>query len=80
MKYLEPLKIYLAKMFSDSPEVSMTRVLLFLTVIDTLIVWNLDCLKYWKMQDIPWGAVSLVAVLMGGKAVQKFAERDEEDK
>ena len=42
-----------------------------------MITWNINCIKTHTMQDIPWGAVSIVAIMITGKAAQRFSEGEE---
>lgn len=70
---------YLKKMLSDSREVSLVRVLTLFVVLDVIFVWNINCIKTATMQDIPWGAVSIVAIMITGKAAQRFSEGQERE-
>lgn len=56
--------------------ISLMRVLTFLVVGDIMTVWTLTCLKDLEITDIPWGAVSVIGVMVTGKAMQRFAESD----
>ena len=74
MKGNEKIKNFFKDMFSDSNSVSLTRILTFLVVTDIMTVWTIECIKNFKMQDIPWGPVSVIGLMITGKVVQKFAE------
>jgi hypothetical protein len=65
---------FFKKMFSQEGSVSLMRVLTFLVVIDIMSVWTAACLKDWKVDDLPWGIVTIFGIMITGKAVQKFAE------
>jgi hypothetical protein len=69
------MKEYLKKMFSDSPDVSLTRVLTFLVVMDVMITWTFNCIGNGEIKDIPWNVVTLVAIMITGKAAQAVSER-----
>jgi len=57
--------------------ISLMRVLTAVVVLDIMGVWTIDCIKSWKMQDIPSGVVGVFIAIIGGKAVQRFAENPE---
>jgi hypothetical protein len=63
--------------------ISMMRVLTFLVVVDIMAVWTATCIKDMivdttdmSLNDFPWGVVSVIGLMVTGKAVQRFAEKD----
>lgn len=69
------IKGFIIEMLSKSDSVSMTRVMSVLILTNIMLVWTLTCFKKWEIVDIPWGVVTVVGIVVTGKAVQRFAER-----
>jgi len=70
----EKIGKFFSDMLSSSDNVSLTRVLTFFVVCDIMIVWTIECIKNFKMVDIPWGPVSIIGLMVSGKVIQRFAE------
>lgn len=69
------VKQFILDMLGSSNNVSMTRVMSVMILTNVMAVWTATCLKKWEIVDIPWGVVTMAAIVITGKAVQKFAER-----
>jgi hypothetical protein len=67
------IKNLLKNIFS-SGGVSLMRILTAIVVLDIMSVWTIDCIKSWKIQDIPTGVVGVFIAMVGSKALQVFAE------
>jgi hypothetical protein len=74
----ETIKEIIGKLFGHG--ISMTRLLSFLVIVDIMAVWTFECLKTWKIADIPNGVVAIFGLMITGKAVQKFAEKSTDEK
>lgn len=55
---------------------SATRLAFLLWVIGLLVMWMMSSAKTGTLTDIP-DTITLLGILMGGKAVQRFGERGE---
>lgn len=66
---------YLKKMFSNDLTVSWTRIMGTIIIFDVLGSWNIACIRSVTMQDVPWGAVTLVITAFTGKVIQTGVER-----
>lgn len=53
---------------------STMRVLFVLWAVAVLVVWVIVSLRTDKVQDIPTSIATILAMFVGGKAVQSFAE------
>jgi len=73
------VKAYFLKMFSDDSSVSLMRVLTAFVALDVMVTWTVACIYTWKIQDIPWGVVSIFTAMVVGKAAQRFAEPRKKD-
>jgi len=67
---MHPLK----SLFSETGEMSMTRVIAFFVTLVIMGTWMITCLSKMNFEDIPWGVVSVLAIVITGKTVQRFAE------
>lgn len=70
------MKDYIKKMFSDDPSVSLVRIMTFFVVLDVMFTWNINCIGTKTMLDIPWGVVSILAIMITGKVAQRFSQYD----
>uniref|UniRef100_A0A7V3JAH1 Uncharacterized protein n=1 Tax=candidate division CPR3 bacterium TaxID=2268181 RepID=A0A7V3JAH1_UNCC3 len=68
------MKSFLREMLSESVRVSLMRVVSLIVVFNVMLVWTIVCIYKREVVDMPWGVVSIVAVVVTGKAVQKFGE------
>jgi hypothetical protein len=66
---------FLKKLFSNDLSVSWTRIMGTIIIFDVLISWNIACLRSVTIQDVPWGAVTLVITAFTGKVIQTGMER-----
>lgn len=69
------MKEYLKQALSSDQSVSLMRILVTFVVVDIMIVWNISCVKAMNLNDIPWGVVSVLGMVITGKAVQRFGEK-----
>ena len=63
------IKTLLASIFGDGG-ISLTRVLCAFVILDIMIVWSIDCLIHFKMQDIGAGVASMGLGALGVKGWQ----------
>jgi uncharacterized membrane-anchored protein YitT (DUF2179 family) len=61
-------------------DVSWIRVMGTLVILDVLFVWTLSCFfsghkMTFSMEDIPWGVVTIVGIMVTGKVGNFVAER-----
>jgi hypothetical protein len=77
---MKQIKSFTNKLFGGV-HVSMMRVLAFLVVIDIMAVWTATCVKDMivntadmSLNDIPWGVVSVISIMIIGKVTQRFGE------
>jgi hypothetical protein len=75
MKTLKGLKEYIMKLFSNDPSVSWTRWMGTIIILDVLISWNIACFRSVRIEDVPWGAVTLIITAFTGKVGQAVADR-----
>ena len=68
---------FLQMMNSNNPTVSSSRFLTVLTVVTVLYVWAIVSIYLRVIQDIPVGVYSLVGLVVAGKTVGMFAERQQ---
>lgn len=73
-----PLGTVLQFLQEDSGVMSMMRLLLFLTVINTLLLMDYATLRApaGTIPDLPWGIVAFTASVITGKLVQKPFEKN----
>ena len=55
---------------------SATRLAFLLWVVGVLVVWMADSISQGQLARIDYSVVSLIGILMGGKALQRFGEKD----
>jgi Na+/H+ antiporter NhaB len=74
---MNTLKSILKELLSDnSGGLSTIRILSIGWVLLVAIVWAVVALKTRTMPDIPGGVLALSGVIVGGKVVQRFGERE----
>jgi hypothetical protein len=56
---------------------SATRLALLLWVVGVLVVWIIDSLKSGTLAPIDSSIATVIGILMTGKVVQKFGEKDD---
>lgn len=61
-------------------EFSAVRLAFLVWVLGAFAVWAIASVRAWSLQAIPESVVTLVGVLAGGKAVQRFGERSLPDR
>jgi hypothetical protein len=66
---------FLQMLDARDPSVSSSRFLSLMTVLVILYTWMWVSLYTQTVHDIPIGVYTLAAVVVTGKAVEKFAER-----
>jgi len=54
---------------------SATRLAFLLWVVGVLIVWMADSFRQGQLAPIDSSIVTLIGILMGGKALQRFGEK-----
>jgi hypothetical protein len=68
-------EFFLQMLDTRDPSVSSTRFLSLMTVLTILYTWMWVSIYTQMVHDIPVGVYTLAAVVVTGKAVEKFAER-----
>jgi hypothetical protein len=71
---MKPLLEYLKKLLDANDPTSMMRFLSLITVIAILYMWVVFSIFKRALVDIPSGVVAFAGLVVGGKAVQSFAE------
>jgi hypothetical protein len=70
-----PLRDALAEFFQEgNGAMSMTRLVLFISIVIVLGVWAYVSIRAGEMKDVPLGVVTLVGLSYGVKLGQKFGE------
>jgi hypothetical protein len=62
-------------MDKGTDEYSATRLAFLVWVLGVFLVWVLASVRTSSLQAIPESVLTLVGILAGGKAVQRFGER-----
>jgi hypothetical protein len=57
-------------------ELSALRVAMLLWVVGVLVAWIVVSMMHRALQDLPGQVVTVIGVLVTGKTVQRFSERD----
>lgn len=68
------MKKFFREMLNNSDNVSSSRVIMFLVIVPVMILWVAFCIRNDTFLDIPWGWVSVIGALVGGRTIQKFHE------
>jgi branched-subunit amino acid transport protein AzlD len=69
---------FLNKLVTAGSGTSSMRAIAIVVVFNVMVVWTCVCFKDLKIADIPWGVLSLVALVLTGKVVQRFAEGNDQ--
>ena len=65
---------FLKSLITAGSGTSSMRMIAIVVIANIMVVWSWVCIKDLEMADIPWGVVSLAALVITGKVAQRFGE------
>jgi len=72
------MKKWIHKLFSNSKDVSVMRILTIFVVLDIILVWDYQCIKTASFVDMGVNNAGLLVGVLCAKALQSFGEKKEE--
>ena len=69
---------FLHKLITAGSGTSSMRAIAIFVVLNVMIVWSLVCIKKLDIVDIPFGVVSMVALVITGKVIQRMSEGNDQ--